>query len=644
MASPASAFRGRLFRLAPQTLFSKEITQNDFDNSISNSNVVVLGEYHGVPSIVKLQTHIQDRMAESLQDVRIANKDSMRKLKMKDDSHGKVRVVLEHFSTEMQDLLNRYNGGTLDLNGLNKEYHTIGTEGHNLAPYIPSLEAARIHPNISIHGGFIPRTYARLLMKEGKEKALQAASKAGFISKYETLEGTDQHYNFFESLLTGRNIYDSNGNDSAEEMSDRFREKMFPAQIIKDASMAFCVKNLLSGKNKAKDKVLVVCGVGHMLHSYGVPERIMANLSVDKEKILRVACLPMPADGEIDLEKVLTDAYGGPAWDAADVIFLYTDDGAEEEAPGAASAAQVQKETRESAEKIQEETRQAYDRVGSSAYKEGGDMLKARGILTSLYYTPEEIDFAGADAVNYQGVGCPHRHANIQEGESVLDMGSGLGVDSLLAARSVGPNGRVVGVDLSSECVQHANNRAEKRGVGSLSFVHSPLENIGSRIDEREECFDAVISNGAFCLLPNKRKGVFLAYRLLKPNGRIAVCRTVIKDQLEDGVEWSICMQTFAKMGEIKSMLLSLGFEDVEIDLSDSLMEIAITEEEELEELGLLQGTDLGSSENEKKDEDDDGEGRFKVHNEEGRQKYRHLEKFDMNKLCARVVIKARKP
>jgi len=631
MASQTSAFRGRLFRMAPKNLFSKELTKNDFDDSISNSNLVVLGEYHGVPSIVKLQTYIQDRMAN---DVRTAQ-DNTTKWKVKDESQGKVRVVLEHFSTEMQDLLNRYNGGILDVKGLNKEYHTIGTEGHNLAPYIPSLEAARIHPNISIHGGFIPRTYARLLMKEGKEKALQAASEAGFISEYETLDGSDQHYNFFESLLTGRNIYTNDG-----KMSNKFREKMFPAQIIKDASMAFCVKNLLSG---GKDKVLVVCGVGHMLHSYGVPERIMANSSVDKAKMLRVACLPMPdldENGEFDLETVLKEAYGGPAWDAADVIFLYTDDGSEESLEEE-SAVQIQRETQKAAVQIQEETRQAYDRVGSSAHKEGGDMKKAKGILTSLYYTPDEINFAGMDAVNYQGVGCPHRHANIQKGESVLDMGSGLGVDSLLAARAVGPNGRVVGVDLSSECVQHANNRAQDRGVDALSFVHSPLENIGNRIDEKEGCFDAIISNGAFCLLPNKRKGFSECYRLLKPNGRIAICTTVIKDQLQGGVEWPVCMQTFAKMDDIKSMLLSLGFEDVEIDLSDSLMEIPITEDEKLEELGLLLE---GSEHREDEKKEDNEDGRFKVHNEKGRQKYRHLEKFDMNALCARVVIKARKP
>lgn len=417
-------------------------------------------------------------------------------------------------------------------------YKEIGTEGHNLTPYIPSLESARIHPHISIYGGFIPRPYARLLMKEGKGAALQAATQAGFISNKETLDGTDEHYNYFESLLTGRNMYLNDG------VLDRFREKMFPAQIIKDASMAFRVKNLLRNYDVyGQDKILVVCGVGHMLHSHGVPERILANSSsiLENEDMLRVACLPMPHssgrkdkdghDDDGDLESLLTEAYGGPEWDAADVCFLYEENEVIED----------ENEMSSIAGQIRNETREAYDKVGSTAHLTGGDMVKAHYILTSLNYTPEEIFIAGEDAVNYQGVGCPHRYANIQKGESVLDMGSGLGVDSLLATARVGKSGRVVGIDLSSECVDHANARARARGVDSiLSFVHSPLEEIRDKIDDKEECFDVVISNGAFCLLPDKVAGFSECYRLLKPKGRMVICTTVVKNDLDDGVEWPL--------------------------------------------------------------------------------------------------------
>jgi arsenite methyltransferase len=358
-----------------------------------------------------------------------------------------------------------------------------------------------------------------------------------------------------------------------------------------------------------------------------------------KDDMLRVACLPISKEELLELElsaddssspdrenaadrivSILKDAYG--TLDAADIVFVYEEvvDGSDEE------------------DNIRQETQDAYDKVGSTARFEGGDMKKAHNILTSLNYTSDEIAFAGVDAVNYQGVGCPHRHANIQPGESILDMGSGLGVDSLIATEAVGPQGQVVGVDLSSACVAHANSRALERGVdNNLTFVQSPIESIGSKIDD--ECFDAVISNGAFCLLPNKKSGFAECHRLLKPGGRIAICTTVNKDKLEDGVEFPLCMQTFARIDEIVPMLEALGFVDIHIDLSDSLMEIPEPEQEPEENEG-------GDDDVNEKEEDptDAGEGRFKVHNDEGRERFRHLENFDMNMLCARVVIKARKP
>jgi ubiquinone/menaquinone biosynthesis C-methylase UbiE len=479
-------------------------------------------------------------------------------------------------------------------------------------------------------------------MKEGLDSAIKAASDAGYISAGEKLTGSDSHYNFFESLMTGRNMHMDPKGESA---TDRFRAKMFPAQIIKDASMAWCAQNLLENLNvTGQDRMLLVCGIGHMLFSHGVPERILANSNdstfvKSKDDMLRVACLPISKEELLELElsaddssspdrenaadrivSILKDAYG--TLDAADIVFVYEEvvDGSDEE------------------DNIRQETQDAYDKVGSTARFEGGDMKKAHNILTSLNYTSDEIAFAGVDAVNYQGVGCPHRHANIQPGESILDMGSGLGVDSLIATEAVGPQGQVVGVDLSSACVAHANSRALERGVdNNLTFVQSPIESIGSKIDD--ECFDAVISNGAFCLLPNKKSGFAECHRLLKPGGRIAICTTVNKDKLEDGVEFPLCMQTFARIDEIVPMLEALGFVDIHIDLSDSLMEIPEPEQEPEENEG-------GDDDVNEKEEDptDAGEGRFKVHNDEGRERFRHLENFDMNMLCARVVIKARKP
>lgn len=664
--------RGRLFRLSPQ-FFGKELSLNDFlDNYVAPKKMVILGEYHGAAPIVQLQTLIQERMAmcldqqtNHLENSGVVLCDSKEMYDHRDDDQlrppptPKVRVILEHFSMDMQGILNQYHSGILDTCGLLKAYKDIGTEGHDLIPYIPALESALHNQHIRLYGGFIPRTYARMLMKEGLTQTIQEASAAGFISKKEILNGTNEHYNYFESLLTGRNMHlDPLGKNA----TDRFREKMFPAQIIKDASMAWCVKNLDEIMNvSGLDRMLVVCGVGHMLYSHGVPERILQYVNnkemgivQHKEDMLRIACLPVSektlsvkqdkdGDHNISLEEItaiLRDAYGGAEYDAADVCFLYVEEIHEEV---------------ENDELIRSETQTAYDKVGHTAHLlEAGDLQKAHCMMRSLHYTQEEIDHIGLDAVNYQGVGCPHRHLDIQEGNAVLDMGSGLGVDSLIATKAVGPTGRVVGIDISGECVQHANRRAKERGVDSiLQFVQSPIEGIHAEDDRvASGTFDVIISNGAFCLLPNKMAGFEECFRLLKSGGKIALCTTVIKDKLEDGVEWPLCMRTFAKMNEIVPMLKKAGFVDIEIDLSDSLMEVY----EEEEETGIdndemknpnsdeTMQSQSSSGHRTKESDGEDNQSRFKVHNEDGQKQFKHLENFDMNQLCARVVIKANKP
>jgi hypothetical protein len=99
-------------------------------------------------------------------------------------------------------------------------------------------------------------------------------------------------------------------------------------------------------------------------------------------------------------------------------------------------------------------------------------------------------------------------------------------------------------------------------------------------------------------------------------------------------------MQTFARIDELEPMLQELGFVDIRIDLSDSLMKVPEPEQEAEEN----EGDDDDNEKDSGPTDAVDGEGRFKVRNGEGRERFRHLENFDMNMLCARVVIKARKP
>lgn len=98
---------------------------------------------------------------------------------------------------------------------------------------------------------------------------------------------------------------------------------------------------------------------------------------------------------------------------------------------------------------VKQETAQAYNKVGETA-NEAGDLKKAEAIMNYLGYSQEEFEIAGKDAYNYQGVGNPFINAQIKNGDAVLDIGSGLGVDSFIAKQLYTPNkGRVTGIDIS---------------------------------------------------------------------------------------------------------------------------------------------------------------------------------------------------
>jgi arsenite methyltransferase len=128
-------------------------------------------------------------------------------------------------------------------------------------------------------------------------------------------------------------------------------------------------------------------------------------------------------------------------------------------------------------------------------------------------------------------VGNPHLLAKIQPGEKVLDLGSGLGIDSFIASHYAGPEGRVIGLDISAKEVKHAQSRADARGL-KTKFVNADIESIPLP----DGLIDVVISNGAFCLVPSKVKAFSEIFRVLRPGGRMAVCTSTIKMNLEEGV------------------------------------------------------------------------------------------------------------
>ena len=187
-------------------------------------------------------------------------------------------------------------------------------------------------------------------------------------------------------------------------------------------------------------------------------------------------------------------------------------------------------------------------------------------------------------------------------------------MDSFIAACVVGSTGEVTGLDLSKMEVEHANTRAADRNIDNLHFVNGDME----KMPFSDEKFNVVISNGAFCLASNKEAAFREIYRVLKPGGRFSVCCTTTKVDLDEDVHWPVCMRVFMPLTEAAPLLETIGFRNVSVDESDSKMTF---EEEELNV----------TVEN----------NRYKIHGNSA--EFKHLENFDMNKLCARVVLHGNK-
>jgi SAM-dependent methyltransferase len=152
-------------------------------------------------------------------------------------------------------------------------------------------------------------------------------------------------------------------------------------------------------------------------------------------------------------------------------------------------------------------------RAGLEALDYGPDMV--RGL-------PEPV------AAAYCGVGNPFTLGPIREGEAVLDIGCGAGVDSIIAAKLVGPSGAVTGIDLVPEMLARAGENARLAGVDNVTFRVSSAE----QLPFPDNSFDVVISNGVFNLVVDKVKALGEVFRVLKPGGRFMLADQVLSGEL----------------------------------------------------------------------------------------------------------------
>jgi len=195
-----------------------------------------------------------------------------------------------------------------------------------------------------------------------------------------------------------------------------------------------------------------------------------------------------------------------------------------------------------------------------------GDADISEEISKRMGYTDEEIQAAPPESNLGLGCGNPVALADLSVGEIVLDMGAGAGFDCFLASTRVGPSGKVIGVDITSEMVEKARANARKCGYSNIDFRQGDLENM----PVADNYVDVVISNCFINLIPNKKMAFKEAFRVLKPGGRLAVSDVVLLRELPEFVKRSSeayigCLAGAVMKDEYLDIIRSAGFQDVTV-------------------------------------------------------------------------------
>jgi SAM-dependent methyltransferase len=164
------------------------------------------------------------------------------------------------------------------------------------------------------------------------------------------------------------------------------------------------------------------------------------------------------------------------------------------------------------------------------------------------------------------GCGVPTAVADLHEGETVLDLGSGAGADVLISARRVGQSGRAIGLDMTDEMLELARANAAEAGVTNVEFVKGYIE----AIPLADASVDVVISNCVINLAADKRTVLAEAARVLKPGGRFAVSDVIADPDMDEATradmrEWTGCIAGALTHVEFQDELARAGFTDVEI-------------------------------------------------------------------------------
>jgi SAM-dependent methyltransferase len=187
-------------------------------------------------------------------------------------------------------------------------------------------------------------------------------------------------------------------------------------------------------------------------------------------------------------------------------------------------------------------------------------------VFGDALYAEEDTAGAGSALAVSLGCGVPTAVADLHEGETVLDLGSGAGADVLISAGRVGPTGRAIGLDMTDEMLDLARANAAEAGFDNVEFVKGYLE----ELPLADDTVDVVISNCVINLSGDKPRVLAEAARVLRPGGRFAVSDVIADPDMDDATkvdmrQWTGCIAGALTRDEFERALRAAGLEDVEI-------------------------------------------------------------------------------
>ena len=217
-------------------------------------------------------------------------------------------------------------------------------------------------------------------------------------------------------------------------------------------------------------------------------------------------------------------------------------------------------------ENITEAVREKYGKAALEA-REGRSSCCSDPITSNLY-AHEELQGIPENAIKASlGCGNPTLLTQLRPGETVLDLGSGGGIDVLLSAKRVGPTGKAYGLDMTDEMLALARENQAAAGVQNVEFLKGEIENIPLP----DNAVDVIISNCVINLSADKARVLREAHRVLKPGGRFAVSDVVLNRELPDALKkdiemWTGCVAGALLADDYRRLLAEAGFEDIEIE------------------------------------------------------------------------------